>query len=92
MRMPLCPPQVKAIADLIAMAAAAQEKRRVDELAARKKEIADKAAKAKAEKEAIKAQMAKDRGEVLARGPAEASKAKALHTGQGGTGRVQQEE
>ncbi|KAL1508450.1 hypothetical protein AB1Y20_004553 [Prymnesium parvum] len=84
--------QVKAIADLAAMAAAAQEQRRVDELNARKKEIADKAAKAKAEKEAIKAQMAKDRGEVLARGLAEASKAKALPTGQGTTGRVQQEE
>lgn len=84
--------QVQAIQELTALAVAAQEKRRVDELAARKKEIADRAAKAKAEKEAIKAQMAKDRGEVLARGPAEASKAKALPTGQGGTGRVQQEE
>lgn len=84
--------QVAAIKDLTAKCAAAAEQRRIDELNARKREIAEKQAKAKAEKEAIKAQMAKDRGEVLARGPAEASKAKALPTGQGGTGRVQQEE
>ena len=196
--------QVSAIQELTAMAAKAAEQRRVDELAARKREIAEKQAKAKAEKEAIKvrvwqavggasrewgmqalfhdsglthegvsvdvlgvrpqlaagwrehtfgptrtkhpstppplpqprspnqpapasplpvtypvpfpgtiphqpslprttpippntsvctqAQMAKDRGEVLARGPAEASKAKKLPTGNHETGRVAQEE
>ncbi|KAL3919349.1 MAG: hypothetical protein SGPRY_005664 [Prymnesium sp.] len=83
--------RVAAIGELSRLASAATERRRVEELAARKKEIADKAARAKAEKEAIKAAMARDRGEVLARGPAEASIAKPLPSGQGGTGRVMQE-
>jgi hypothetical protein len=64
---------------------AAVEKRRLDELAARNKEIADKLAKQKAEKEAMKAAMARDRAEVAARGPAQASIAKKLPTESGGT-------
>jgi hypothetical protein len=58
---------------------------RLDELAARNKEIADKLAKQKAEKEAMKAAMARDRAEVAARGPAQASIAKKLPTESGGT-------
>ena len=61
----------------VAGAAAARQK---EELEARKREAAEKAAAAKREREAIKAQLAKDRGEVAARGPAQASVAKALPT------------
>ena len=46
----------------------------------------------KREREAIKAQMMKDRGEVAARGPAEAAKAKALPTVGGGIKKFEQEE
>jgi hypothetical protein len=66
---------------LVQASNAAVEKRRLDELAARNKEIADKLAKQKAEKEAIKAAMARDRAELAARGPAQASIAKKLPTG-----------
>ena len=54
------------------------------ELEARKKETADRLAAQKREREAIKAAMARDRGEVAARGPAEASVAKKLPSGPGG--------
>jgi hypothetical protein len=70
---------------LVQASNAAVEKRRLDELAARNKEIADKLAKQKAEKEAMKAAMARDRAEVAARGPAQASIAKKLPTESGGT-------
>jgi len=76
--------QVTAVNGLMQACAAAVEARRVAELEARKKETADRLAKQKAERDAIKAQMAKDRGEVKARGPAEASVAKKLPTGDGG--------
>jgi len=65
--------QVAAVAALAEAALKAQEARRVAELEARKREAAEKAAKAKAERDAIKAAMLKDRAEVAARGPAQAS-------------------
>ena len=77
--------QQAAVAALVQASNAAVEKRRLDELAARNKEIADKLAKQKAEKEAMKAAMARDRAEVAARGPAQASIAKKLPTESGGT-------
>jgi len=77
--------QQAAVASLVQASAAAVEKRRLDELEARKKEAAEKAAKVKAEREAMKAAMARDRAEVAARGPAQASVAKKLPTEAGGT-------
>lgn len=76
--------QGAALAALVAAVAAAQEARRREELDARKAEAAARVAKAKAEKEAIKEAMARDRGEVAARGPAQASVAKRLPTEGGG--------
>ena len=52
---------------------------------ARKKEAADKAAKVKREREEMKAAMARDRAEVAARGPAQASVARKLPSESGGT-------
>ena len=52
---------------------------------ARKKEAAERAAKAKRDKEELKAAMARDRAEVAARGPSQASVAKKLPTEAGGT-------
>jgi preprotein translocase subunit SecD len=77
--------QVAAVNKLVADAAAAAEARRVAELAERRREAAAKTAKQKAEREAIKAQMARDRGEVAARGPAETAVAKKLPSQSGGT-------
>jgi len=76
--------QVAAVGALAQAAAAAQEALRRAEIEARKKEAAERMAKAKAEKEAIKAAMARDRGEVAARGPAQPSVAKKLPTEGGG--------
>lgn len=70
-----------AVASLVSEAAAAQEKRRVDELEARKREAAERVAKQKAEREAIRAAMSRDRNEVAARGPAQASVAVKLSSG-----------
>jgi hypothetical protein len=72
--------QSAAVAALGQAATAAQEARRRAELDSRRQEAADRMAKAKAEKEAIKAAMVRDRGEVAARGPAQASVAKKLPT------------
>jgi len=77
--------QVALVDKLTKDCVAAQEQRRKDEMAARRKEAADKAAKEKAEREAMKAAMARDRAEVAARGPAQASVAKKLPTESGGT-------
>lgn len=77
--------QQAAVAALVSASAAAIEKRRLDELEARKKEAAEKAAKAKREREEMKAAMARDRAEVAARGPAQASVAKKLPSVSGGT-------
>ena len=52
---------------------------------AAEKEAAEKAAKAKREREEMKAAMARDRAEVAARGPAQASVARKLPSESGGT-------
>ena len=77
--------QQAAVAALASASAAAVEKRRLEELEARKKEAAERAAKAKRDKEELKAAMARDRAEVAARGPSQASVAKKLPTEAGGT-------
>jgi len=77
--------QSAAVTQLTSSVVAATEARRVAELEARKKEAADKAAKAKREREEMKAAMARDRAEVASRGPAQASIAKKLPTESGGT-------
>ena len=77
--------QVGAVDALTKAAVAAQKAREQEEMQARRKEAADRAAKAKAEKEALKAAMARDRAEVAARGPAQASVARRLPTESGGT-------
>ena len=66
---------------LVQACASAKEAARTAELEARKKETADRLAVQKRERDAIKAAMARDRGEVAARGPAEASVAKKLPGG-----------
>lgn len=76
--------QSAAVAALGQAVAAAQEAQRRAELESRRKEAAERMATARAEKEAIKAAMARDRGEVAARGPAQASVAKKLPTEGGG--------
>ena len=74
------------LVDALAKAcAAAIDARQKEENAARRKEAADKAAKQKAEREAMKAAMARDRAEVASRGPAQASVAKKLPSEAGGT-------
>jgi hypothetical protein len=76
--------QSAAMAALGQAVAAAQEARRRAEFESRKKEAADRMAAVRAQKEAIKAAMARDRGEVAARGPAQASVAKRLPAEGGG--------
>jgi len=77
--------QQAAVTQLTAAVAAASEKRRIEELESRRKEAAEKAAKAKAERDAMKAALARDRAEVAARGPAQASVAKKLPSESGGS-------
>jgi hypothetical protein len=77
--------QVKAVEELVAACAAALQARNRAELEARKREAAEKAAKAKREREEMKAAMARDRAEVAARGPAQASVARKLPSESGGT-------
>ena len=77
-----------AVSVLLDECAKAQEGRRVAEIEARRKEQADKAAKVKAEKDKIKAQLALDRANVAARGPAQASVARKLPSVGAGTHRL----
>ena len=77
--------QQSEVATLLQASADAVERRRLAELEARKKEAAEKAAKLKAEREATKAALARDRAEVAARGPAQASVARKLPSESGGT-------
>ena len=74
-----------AVEVLVQGAAAAAEQRRRDELEARKREAAEKAAKVKREREEMKAAMARDRAEVAARGPSQGSVARKLPSESGGT-------
>ena len=77
--------QVAAVEKLrLACEAAVQAKNRA-EMEERKKEAAERAAKAKREREEMKAAMARDRAEVASRGPSEKSVAKKLPTESGGT-------
>jgi len=77
--------QAAAVAALTLAVAQAQEERRRAELEARKREAAERVAKQKADREAMKAAMARDRAEVAARGPAQASVAKKLPTESAGS-------
>ena len=77
--------QVAAVEKLrLACEAAVQAKNRA-EMEERKKEAAERAAKAKREREEMKAAMARDRAEVASRGPSEKSVAKKLPSESGGT-------
>ena len=80
--------QVRHVDALAVAAAKAQEERRLSELEARKKEAAERAAAAKRERDATRAAMARDRAEVKARGPAQASVAQKLPSGAVGVNRL----
>ena len=77
---------------LVQSCAAAHRARIQADLDQRKKEAAEKAAKAKAEKEALKAAMARDRAEVAARGPSQSSVARKLGDGGSQTSAIFQEQ
>ena len=77
--------QVAAVEALRQACEAAVAAKNREEMEARKREAAERAAKAKAEREAMKAAMMRDRAEVAARGPAQASIAKKLPSGDGGS-------